>query len=786
MIWLLLVLFLCNINIQASPASMGLLDTCKQKKILLDYKSEDLIIIANKIAALKDINIMFPQDEKFSVKLTYSNKHAITVNEAWNFILTILDIAGYNGVLKNGIYQVVKNTDSLKEPFEVYVNTDPDKLSDSSQKIRYLYNFENLTIAAGSTIFTNLDQMLKEMLISGTEGNYLLDPATNSLLITNRSADIKAVMNIITELDKTGIREVIEVIPLLHTKPDYISKIVAQLASSPKEQKFGFFPQKQNPGLYFSENLKVLPIDRINSVAILGPKNSVNNVKNLIVKYLDRPIDSAKSTIHVRALDYIDSNDIAPVIQNLVKGKLPFAQAQVKDELANSIIITEQQVTTDALKPTESGDPTANTGTDPIPGEDATSNNKQQLASGSNSLIVSARDKDWLELKNLIDQLDTQPLQVAVDILIVELNLNFNKNLGAQTRNINNSAGEPQTLNYQNAMAPSTIERTNSTVAAPVLNFNSDGTINSVRGLAADLLAPVQNESSGASAISNLATNLALGSFMASYQDSNGVAYFLAGLDRRKDSQIMYHAYSYIKNGQKATLSSTVERFFPGEAQAQMAGSFRIVNKPIKATISIDILPTISKTETITMDVKVSANVFDTVIPDQVNKRELSVKTSVNNKEVLVIGGLMTLTDSITVYETPILSKIPILGTFFRNVQYNKEKNPIYIFILPTIIRPKMHGGYNAYTENKINTLRHNLNFSEECLLGSNFTRLKDPITKFFLPTGYNEINNKIDNFIGEKEINSQDPNLGNKIDKIKQNLLDDDSLALLKDSKKN
>lgn len=731
---------------------------CSSKKILLNYKDEELSTIINKIAAIKNINILFPQDENFSVKLNYSSKDETTIDEAWNFILTVLDIAGYNGVFKKDIYQIVNSTNILKEPLEVYINVNVDDLPNSSQKIRYLYNFQNLNIASGSTVFSNLDQILKDML--PTDGSYLLDSVTNTLLIMNKSSDIKSAMKIISELDKTGIRETIEVIPLLYTKPNYISQIITQLVTSPDEQKFGFFPVQQKKGLYFSENAKVLPIDAINAVAILGPTDSVKYIKKLITKYLDRPIESAKSIIHIRPLEYIDSNDIAPIIQSLVKAKLPQAQAEVKDELANAIIINEQQVTTDTLKPTESGDSTASTGNNPIPGEESTEVNKKQLASGSNALIVSARGQDWVEINNLIEKLDTQQLQVAVDVIIAEIDFNLTKDLGAQTRNINNSNGQPQTFNYQTA-----------NLSGPILNTNNDGTINIARGLAANLLEPIP----GQSAVTNLATTSVLGSFMASYQDSNGVAYFLRGLDSKENSDILFRGYSCIKNNEKGTLSLTQERFFPGEAQAQMAGAFRIVNKPVKATIAIDIVPTISQAGTVNMDITVKANVFDRFISDQVNKRELYVKANVNNKEVLVLGGLMTHIDSLTIQETPILSKIPIIGNFFKRTQCHKEKHPIYIFILPTIIKPKLQGGYNSYTKSKIDMLKHELITSEEALLGKNFAQLKDPITKFFLPTSFNEFNKKIDDFIGPQELQSKNSPLSSKISKIMQNLKDDE-----------
>ena len=43
--------------------------------------------------------------------------------------------------------------------------------------------------------------------------------------------------------------------------------------------------------------------------------------------------------------------------------------------------------------------------------------------------------KDWIRIKTLIEELDKPQLQVAIEVLIVDLNLSRNKSLGSQIRN---------------------------------------------------------------------------------------------------------------------------------------------------------------------------------------------------------------------------------------------------------------------------------------------------------------------------------------------------------------
>jgi len=735
-----------------------LFGTCNTK-FLFHFKNENLSNLVNQIAAKKNLNILFDSSNKLSAKFSFSQSKEYDLDQAWFITQHLLNIAGFSVVKKKNSYQIISNKDVLREPLDIYINVDPNLIPQIEQKIRYLYLFDNLVLTPNSQIIRNLDQILKDMLDAQTN-NYLLDSATNSLLISGNLWDIKGVIKIISELDKVGFREAIEVIPLMHTSADHIAKIISQLVTPNNEQKFGYFPQKSKQNnLYFSENTQVVSIGKSNSIAILGPVDSISKIKNFIIKYLDKPISSAKSLIHVRPLEYMDSNDLAPILQNAVKGKTQNSQAQSDNPLSKAIIITEQQVTTDVLKPTDTGNPAAaNSGTPTTIGQDPTlidiERKIEQLASGSNSLIIAANQNDWLELKKIIDEIDTPQPQIVADILIAELDITFTKELGSQTRNINNT-NLPQTFNFQTA-----------NLAPPILNFNDDGTINTAKGLAADLLAPAPNTQN----ITNLATNSVRGSAMASFQDLNGVAYFTRLLNRVNNHNILFHSYVFMKNNYKGTITSSIVNFFPGDASSQQAGAFRIKRDAITATIGLDMIPTISKNQTINMDLNIRVEVFDAIVPGQVNSRNLSLKATVGNNEVLVVGGLMRFQNIITDFETPILSKIPIIGSlFYRKRNSALNKNPIYMFILPRIIKPKLNGGLSNYTKKRIESVKYELTKAEEALLGKNFTQLKDPITKFFIPTNYKDYNQKLDGFI--KPSIKKEAELNNKIDKIKSNL---------------
>jgi len=335
----------------------------KKKTIFVDfnYENEDITNVINSLSAKKEINILLPQPAKIKGKITFNTKEEITLDEAWNLLITILDLSGYTIVNKGKFYEIEKNDTVVREPLELYVN-DFKNIPGNDQKIRFIYFFNNLSVQdTGSTSYTNLDQILKDMMSTEAEGNsYILDPNSNSLTITGKAAVIKGIMQIIDELERAGFPESIDIIQLMHTDSDFVSKIITQLLPNQQEPQFRYGPlppKVTKTGYFISDQTKVVPIARTNSLAILGPPFSVQRVKNFIEKYIDVPLESEKSIIHVKALQYLDAEALAPVISAVVKGKAQAAQAESatseKDGLANAIIWAEKLTPASKIDPTK-------------------------------------------------------------------------------------------------------------------------------------------------------------------------------------------------------------------------------------------------------------------------------------------------------------------------------------------------------------------------------------------------------------------------------------------------
>ena len=108
----------------------------------------------------------------------------------------------------------------------------------------------------------------------------------------------------------------------------------------------------------------------------------------------------------------------------------------------------------------------------------------------------------------------------------------------------------------------------------------------------------------------------------------------------------------------------------------------------------LGVTPRINGDDSITMDL--SPELDDTIgnvtgpngesIPI-VTTQTVLTQVTVADGETLVIGGLVRKNESQNTKETPLLSKIPIIGQLFRSDQRSLTNSELLIFVTPRIVR---------------------------------------------------------------------------------------------------
>ena len=72
-----------------------------------------------------------------------------------------------------------------------------------------------------------------------------------------------------------------------------------------------------------------------------------------------------------------------------------------------------------------------------------------------------------------------------------------------------------------------------------------------------------------------------------------------------------------------------------------------------------------------------------------INKREIETTVTVDDGEILALGGLLDDNARKTIERIPLLSDIPGLGELFKSRSRSRTKTNLMVFIRPTILRSK-------------------------------------------------------------------------------------------------
>ncbi len=148
-------------------------------------------------------------------------------------------------------------------------------------------------------------------------------------------------------------------------------------------------------------------------------------------------------------------------------------------------------------------------------------------------------------------------------------------------------------------------------------------------------------------------------------------------------------------NGHEATLSIGQTEYYL-EVRNDLIGTQNPtvttsqIYKPIKADLSLKVLPIVSSEDMVTLEIEVNQSNFTTRIaqtaPPGSVERKFSSIVRANNRDMIILGGLEEKEVSRNGNGLPLLSRIPVLKWLFGSRSAKNRRSKLTIFIRPTII----------------------------------------------------------------------------------------------------
>ncbi len=409
----------------------------------------------------------------------------------------------------------------------------------------------------------------------------------NTIIVTDFPKNLILIKKIVSFLDKNVKKEVV-FIPLNYANVSSIYSKLVKIAST-------LYPINTK-----SKQLDIISNEATNTIIIIGDVTEVKALREY-VKELDKKDDIVKPKVHIVKLKNSDCEEMQKVLNDLVSKK-----RYDKKETKPSITID---------KPT-------------------------------NTLIILSSQKEFEELKKVIDVLDIDRQQVYVKAKIVEISGKKASQIGAKYGIFGGVANSSGLYSFS------------ANLGGPAIPFD----LNEL-----GIEKPT------------LTQGLALGATL-SLLETNGAAKKLS----EPSLLCVNNTESTIYVGQTESVITQ------GTVDAKTTDYTKNVYTRQDIGLTLKIKPRISSDNKVSLDIK---TVIEDILPGSqiglpiTSKREMDTTTIVKNGQSIIIGGLVKDNLDITTSKVPLLGDIPILGNIFKYEERSNDKTTLVILLTPYIVK---------------------------------------------------------------------------------------------------
>ena len=369
-----------------------------------------------------------------------------------------------------------------------------------------------------------------------------------------------------------------------------------------------------------------------NRLLLAGPKKSRERVVEL-AKKLDT-IETKTTKVEVIYLHYIDVKEIKKILDGMLSsGVLAKSGTDQKNKKKYSI----------------------------------------QEDESNNAIIIAGSIEVIVQIRSLIEKLDRPKVQVLIEAIIAEVSQDQAKMLGTQlASSAGNSVGG--IVDFNGAVAS-----LGGAVASG--NLTSTAVIAGVAGAVAN---------QGLSLIGGAATSI------------GNIGLLVNALQTNARSNILSTPSILTLDNEEASISVGQEvPFLTGSFTNSNNGSnnpFQTIQRE-EVGISLKVTPQVNEGDAVRLKIEqessnliASASAND-ILQQATAKRTISTNVMVYDGQLLVLGGLMDQSDTVSKSKVPILGDIPLIGRLFRSSNKRKVDNVLMVFIRPTIMRTKGEAG---------------------------------------------------------------------------------------------
>jgi len=675
----------------AQPAEGG--------RVTLDFVNADIDAVARTMATLTGRNVVVDPRVKGTLNLT--STVPVSPTQALALFAAQLRIQGYALVEQNGLALVLPEAEAKLQAGSVSAGVVKGGGQIQTQIFRLTHENAN-----------NLVPVLRPLISPNNTIN--VNPGTNALVITDYGDNLQRIARIIAALDVSHATGV-EVVPLKHAVASDLAPLVARLLESggsapltptaaPGQAAAAAVPTATSGGGYATA---VLPEPRSNALILRAANPAKLALARSLIEQLDQPAprvgDSGGSNIHVVYLKNADATKLAVTLRAALAslpGQSATGAAAAGGGGGSSANVQSRSASSGAMNINANAGTGTGAGLASGPSIDAAGGNQPstggqiQADPATNSLVISAPEPVYRELRAVIDKLDQRRAQVFVESLIAEVRADKSADFGIQWQGLF-GGGNTIGILGTNYATPSAGGNGNATANIFSLVSQFAGANSSNNYNLGNVTTPPPTGFNLGFRVGNL---LALANFIQSSGAGNVLSTpTLLTLDNEEAKIIVGQNVPFV-TGSYTNTGSTTNTVNPFQTYER---------KDVGLTLRVR--PQISADGTIKMVIyqEVSDVVQGTTTlatGPTTNKRAIESSVLVNDGSVVVLGGLLEDKYYSNEDKVPGLGDIPVLGNLFKTQSRALVKTNLMVFLRPIIVRDAADS--EAFSLNRYDLIR--------------------------------------------------------------------------------
>ncbi|THC41616.1 type II secretion system secretin GspD [Massilia sp. Mn16-1_5] len=598
-------------------------------------------------------------DPRVKGTLTLVSEKSLTKSQAFGLLTSALRLQGFTVVTTGeGYAKVVPEAEAKLQSSPTMVGKRGTRVQ-GDQIATQVFHLSYESAA-------NLTAVLRPLI--SPNNSIMANPGNNSLVITDYADNLRRLSRIIAALDAPVAAD-LDVVPIRNGIASDIATLVSRLMEPAAGGDSG--------------RVTILADSRTNSVVVRAPSQARANLAKSLIAKLDQAT-TEKGNIHVVYLKNADASKVAQTLRAVVSQDASAVPVTQQGTTGGSIQAGSQSGTGGGLGGGQQGQQSSigagGTGgtfaqqgqATSVGGGGGQGSGFIQADASTNSLIITAPDAIYRNLRGVIDQLDVRRAQVYIEALVVEMNSQKAAEFGVQWLGLSGS----DTSKYR---------------VGGIQSFNS-GSANNIVNLAAAARAGF---GSGTSSSVPSLPGLTLGIF----KQINGEL----GLGAVASALENEGAANILSTPNMITLDNELATIKVGQNIPIITGSFTTgtsgANNPFQTVDRKDIgllmkvRPQISEGGVIKLSIyHENSGIDNSVVRAEgivTTVRAIESNILADDGQIIVLGGLIQDNEDHGEEKVRGLGDIPVLGNLFKYRNRTRNKTNLMVFLRPVVVRSK-------------------------------------------------------------------------------------------------